>query len=615
MLDRLRASTATPDPISPVSQADRDAFHRILGGRQLSAVFQPLLDFRAGVYMGFEGLIRGPVGTRLHSPVALLNLARACDMTMEFERLCREIVFREFRRLALPGKLFVNVSISCLGDPFFLSRETRKILDEIGLHPCQIVIELTENQHVSDFSALRDVLNAYRVAGYRIAVDDLGEGFSNLRIWSEVHPEYVKIDRHFISGIADDTMKFHMVKAIRDLGEASQAKLIAEGIETQAEFETIRDLGIDFGQGFLIARPAADPGRVPDEQTRMLIKEHGPITFPFVQSPIGNTLRNLCEPIRPVVPETHNDEVYDRFEADPELMVIPVVEAAGKPLGLINRYSVTDRFARPFQREVYGRKACTLLMDTPLIVDIETTIQEASRILAQAERQHMLDGFMVIENGVYAGLVSAQVVVARITDLQIHAARYANPLTQLPGNVPINEHIDRLLESNSSFVACYCDLDHFKPYNDSYGYRKGDEVIQFLGSVLAQVCDVRRDFVGHVGGDDFVMLLQSESWHEVVDEAMRRFSAGIPAFLDGVHIGQGGYWGEDRRGQPVFHPLPALSIGCVVVEVGEYHSHHEISAAMSAAKKQAKKKTSGNGVFVERRRANGGATIAEELRH
>ena len=583
----------------------------VIEHRLLRPAFQPILDFRAKSYLGYEGLIRGPEGTDLHSPAMLFELARVTGQTEVLERLCREVTFREFATLGLPGKLFVNVSAGCLSDPFFLNGDTAKLLQEVGLRPQQIVIEITENQHVSDFSVLRDQLATYRKLGYQIAVDDLGEGFSNLRMWSEVRPEFVKIDRHFINGIADDALKFQLVKAIQEISEASHARIIAEGIETEAEFTTVRDLGIEFGQGFLISRPQHLPERSPQPVTMRLLANSTLIVFPQASSISVETatVRDVMTVIDPVHPMTTNDEIFARFESDTELQVQPVVDELGIPVGIINRYSLIDRFARPFRREIYGRKPCSALMDPePLVMDHTITVQEAGQILSSSAHHHMLDGFVVTEEGRYVGMGGTQALMSLITDMQIRAARYANPLTQLPGNVPINEHIDRLLNGQHIFVACYCDLDHFKPYNDTYGYRRGDQVIQFLGEILRKYCDRRMDFVGHVGGDDFVLVLQSDGWQETVTQAIQRFDEGVKSFAADEHLSQGGYWGEDRRGQPVFHSLPTLSIGVVVVEPGLFQSHHEVSAAISSAKKQAKKKGDGTGLFIERRKI--GATAA-----
>lgn len=248
-------------------------FLQIFRQQQVYGAFQPILDLRNQRYLGYEGLIRGPADTPLHTPLALFALAHECGMTMEFERLCRETILRNFAALKLEGLLFLNVSVSCLSDPRFLNGATVQLLRDLRLRPGQIVIEITENQKVGDFGALREVLTHYRKQGFLIAIDDLGEGFSNLRMWSEIHPDYVKIDQHFIRNIAADPLKFRLVQAMRDIAESSHAELIAEGIETESEFVTIRDLGIAHGQGFLICRPAQQPLVAPSIAVRRLLTD------------------------------------------------------------------------------------------------------------------------------------------------------------------------------------------------------------------------------------------------------------------------------------------------------------------------------------------------------
>jgi EAL domain-containing protein (putative c-di-GMP-specific phosphodiesterase class I)/GGDEF domain-containing protein len=608
-LERLRLSTRSSlpdesDQADWLTQENLRAFIELYQRRRLSAVFQPILDFRGRQYLGFEGLIRGPAGTALATPAVLFGLARETGLSVEFESLCREVVLEEYARLNLPGRLFINASITALADPGFMNGQTAGLLERLKLRTGQIIIELTENQHVTDFSALREVLDIYRRQGYRIALDDLGEGFSNLRIWSEIRPDFVKIDRHFISGIADDSLKFQLVRAMHEIADTSHVHLIAEGIETEAEFATVRDLGIPYGQGFLIARPAASPRPVPAESVVAMIRRGSVIVFP--RTPPGGiatvTARKLLTPIRPVTPDCENQTVFDRFEQDPALLVVPVVDAEGVPRGMVNRYSLIDRFARPFRRELFGRKPCAVLMDPePLIVDHATSIQDLGQRLSRAPGHHLLDGFIIIEHGRYIGIGSSQALMALITDMQIRAARYANPLTQLPGNVPISEHTDRLLGNSVAFAACYCDLDNFKPYNDTYGYRRGDQLIQFLGNLLSEACDSRFDFIGHIGGDDFMLLLQSDDWQQRLTLMLRLFDEGMAAYMDEEHLKEGGYPGEDRKGKPVFHPLPSLSVGCLLVEPGAFRSHHEVSAAVNEAKKQAKK-IQGSSLFIERRR-------------
>lgn len=584
-----------------LTQENLHAFYALFEQKSLSAVFQPILDMRGHRYLGYEGLIRGPADSPLHTPKVLLGLAQESGLTVEFERLCRETVLQHFALLNLPGRLFLNVSAGCLADPRFLNGDTTRLLCDLGLRPGQIVIEITENQQVTDFAALQEVLAHYREQGYQIAIDDLGEGFSNLRMWSEIRPDFVKIDQHFISGIADDPLKFRLVQAMRDIAESSHAELIAEGIETESEFATVRDLGITHGQGYLIARPTAHPDLMHSPAIAALLNACKVIVFPQHNGQTAPTVRQLVQRVEALTPDMLNEKVLERFEKEPARIVLPIVDHGGAPLGLINRYSLTDNFARPYRREIFGKRPCTQFMNVhPICVDHAMPVHELGLLFGRADHHHLINGFIVTEDGRYLGLGSTQMLMTLITELQVQAARYANPLTQLPGNVPINEHIDRLLTNEVEFVACYCDLDHFKPYNDTYGYRQGDQLIQATANILKRQCDARHDFVGHVGGDDFILLMQSADWEARCQAILAAFDAEVSGFVTEEHLLLRGYLAEDRRGEQIFHSLPALSIGALVVEPRLYHSHHEVSRAIGSAKKQAKK-IAGSALFIERR--------------
>src|SRR5690606_14611276 len=110
-------------------------------------------------------------------------------------------------------------------------------------------------------------------------------------------------------------------------------------------------------------------------------------------------------------------------------------------------------------------------------------------LIAEVSSQHLSDGFIIVEDGCCIGVGNGQDLIREITQMQLNAARYANPLTQLPGNVPVSEYIDGLLQSGTLFAVCHCDLDNFKPFNDLYGYRKGDEVIQMTADLLRECTD------------------------------------------------------------------------------------------------------------------------------
>jgi len=571
----------------------------ILHAQNLSALFQPVIDINKASIIGYEGLIRGPSGSVLHSPATLFKTARICGQSTEIEYLSRRVILGSFAKLFGNGKIFLNISPDILLQQGFKTGETLRYIEEIGLSPEQVIIEITENIPTVDYCQLREAVLHYRNMGFEIAIDDLGEGFSGLRLWSELRPDYVKIDQHFIQGINLDPIKRQFVHSIQEIARKSGAKIIAEGIETEAELLIVQEIGIAFGQGYHIARPNAElvltmPSDVYKALTKNLRHEQQHMHSSIV------TVERLLRHVAPVRPDCLNDEVYERFEKSSDLNSIPVV-INERPVGLIGRFNMIDRFARPFRRELYGKKTCEMLMDkSPLMIDKSVDLHELSDLILQSESHHLAIGFIITDNDKYVGMGSGHDLLRLITTMQIDAARYANPLTLLPGNVPINEHIDGLLDAALPFVACYFDLDHFKPYNDVYGYQKGDEVIQVTGRLLKDICNPKLDFLGHVGGDDFIILFQSDDWEQRCESLLKIFGETAPTLYSSNDRKKGGIKSEDRQGKKIFHQLLSISIGAVIVEPNQFDSYHQVSSAAAVAKKLAKK-IEGNSLFVERR--------------
>jgi EAL domain-containing protein (putative c-di-GMP-specific phosphodiesterase class I)/GGDEF domain-containing protein len=590
------------DDLIMAQSHEQTPLHEIITHRKLSALFQPILDLKTGEFIGFEGLIRGPADSPLHSPINLFAAAQQQNLSLEVEMLSRQIVLEAYAIQKLPGSLFLNISPETISHPSFKNGQTREFMESLGLDPARVVMEITENQPTYDFDEMRNALMHYRNMGFKTAIDDLGEGFSSLRLWSELRPEYIKIDMHFVQGVDHDPVKLQFLKSIQQIAESCGTRVIAEGIETEGELRVVKDIGIALGQGYFISRPSRTPPLLASSETGRIISSNNIAIFPVVESGHRSrmTSQNLLSYVEPVQPETSNDLVFERFSSNPALHIIPVVKN-GLPLGLINRYQFIDCYSKPFQRELTGKKPCyKSTQHAPLLVEKSMPIEDLSHFLAEADTRHFADGFVITENGRYIGVASGQDLLRELTRMQLESARYANPLSLLPGNVPINEHIERLLEAKTPFIACYCDLDHFKPFNDQYSYRKGDEMIQLTARLLGWACDHKQDFIGHIGGDDFIMLMQSRDWKSRCEQALRSFEQAASLLFKAEHLIDGGYSSEGRNGQIQFHPLTSLSIGAIQVTPGQFISHHEVSAAMSCAKKMAKK-IPGNSLFIEQR--------------
>lgn len=573
---------------------------RLLHDKSLTSVFQPIVNMRDGSIHAHEALIRGPVGTPLHTPDALLAAARGEELLLDFEIACVVTALTQWSALRDPGRLFVNLSALALVE-MVRTRTAEALLSSIhalGIQPRMLVIEITEHERVNDIQTLGEVVQPLHAAGVMLALDDFGDGRSSLRLWSELQPDIVKIDKYFTGEVSRHAKKVQTLRALMQIAEVFGASLVAEGIETAEDLRIVRDLGISYGQGYLIGRPAAAPRKLIATEAAQVLRDQRVAVMPALRTAsVSGRLKEVQTLAAPsVASATTHDELARMFELHPTLHAIAIVDE-GKPVGLLDRRQFMERYAKRYFKELYGSKSCVTFANmSPRLIEREHDTEDLVGILTSQDQRYLTEGFIVTENGRYVGLGTGDQLVRTVTESRIEAARHANPLTFLPGNIPITEHIERLLGSQGEFVACYGDLNNFKPFNDHYGYWRGDEMIRLMARCALGHCDPQRDFVGHVGGDDFILLFQSDDWETRCEALVRDFNAQAAGLYDEDGRLAGGIEAEDRHGVRRFFEFTSLSIGAVRVRAGQFRSAEQVASAAAAAKHGAK--IANAGLFV-----------------
>lgn len=578
----------------------RGAIARLIQEDSLYAVFQPIADLKDGSIHAHEALIRGPVGTPLHSPDALLDAAQTEGLLHELEVFCILTALRQWGALKQPGRLFLNISASSLVRLVQLSGAAclAKCARDMGVLPRMVVLEITEHERVADMNQLADIVRELHADGLSLALDDFGDGRSSLRLWSQIKPDVVKIDKYFSRDISSNADNLKTIQALLQIAEIFGTSLVAEGIENEDDLRVLRDLGITYGQGYFMGRPSTEVLPSIQSCAIQVLHDSRVAVMPEQQqvSRLGH-LRNLSLIHAPCVsPSMSNNEVGTIFLARPELHAIAIV-VDSRPVAIINRQEFMNHYATLYFREVFGKKACTLYANhAPRMIERDHDIDELIGILTSQDQRYLSDGFIVTENGRYIGLGTGDQLVRSVTEVRLEAARHANPLTFLPGNIPISLHIKRLLDNGSDFVACYLDLNNFKPFNDHYGYWRGDEMIRLLAKLAVAHCDPQRDFVGHVGGDDFLILFQSDNWRQRCELIVSEFAHRAKDLFDEAARLCGGIHAEDRHGVMRFFPFTTLSAGAVHIGAREYRDAEEVATQAALAKHEAK--VAGTGLFV-----------------
>ena len=559
----------------------------------LSPVFQPIVSMVDGTVYAHEALIRGPQGTALHTPDALLHAAADEGLGYEFEYACLIAALRTWGSLRMVGRLFVNISANALTHLHGQhgSDDLLKLISSMGVAARMLVLEITEHERVDDMDHLADVVRQLRTQGMSLALDDFGDGRSSLRLWSQLKPEVVKIDKYFTKDISEHGDKLKTIQALQQIASVFGSELVAEGIETAEDMRVLRDLGISYGQGYFLGHPDRNPVRFVNADAQRVLAERQVAVFPELsRASVLGQLRNVALVEAPhVTGASTNDELAAVFLQNTQLHAVALLEG-DRPVGIINRVQFMNEYSKLYYREVWGRKSCAIhANDQPRVVEREHSVDELVGILTSQDQRYLLDGFIVTDNGRYVGLGTGDQLVRSVTETRIEAARHANPLTFLPGNIPISLHMERLLKKKVRFVACYADLNNFKPFNDYYGYWRGDEMIRLLSRIAMEQCNAQRDFLGHVGGDDFILLFQSQDWLQRCDALVNDFNARALEMFDAAARLAGGIEAEDRHGVMRFFPCTTVSIGAVAIDGSQYSRAEDVANLAALAKHDAKR--------------------------
>jgi len=233
----------------------------MLAEKRVTSHYQPIVHARdtSQVY-AYEALLRGiERDGSLVTPWRMLSLARDADLLFQLDLAARLSAVREAARLGIQVPLFINFSPTAIYDPAFCLRSTVSAISELGIPASNVVFEIIESDHTPDANHLKTLIAYYRQAGFRVALDDLGAGYSSLNLIHQLRPDIMKLDMELIRGIHQDAYKASITQKLLELAQKLGILTVAEGIETPEELRWVRQHGVDFVQGYLIARPGSPP--------------------------------------------------------------------------------------------------------------------------------------------------------------------------------------------------------------------------------------------------------------------------------------------------------------------------------------------------------------------
>jgi EAL domain-containing protein (putative c-di-GMP-specific phosphodiesterase class I) len=242
-----------------IHHSERLEIEQIIAQRQIEPVFQPIVALRDGMVHGHESLSRLTHTGTITNPEELFAKARQHGLTAKIETLCRDKALTHANHIGLSGLIFLNVCPALLHTEEHRRGYTANLLAQLGIDRSRVVFELTEKTLIDDYALFERGVEHYRSQGYKIAIDDLGEGYAGLKMLAQVIPDYVKLARFLVTKIDTAPIKQSLVEAILCFCKKLGVQVIAEGIERPEELQYLAAIGVDFGQGYLLGKPAVAP--------------------------------------------------------------------------------------------------------------------------------------------------------------------------------------------------------------------------------------------------------------------------------------------------------------------------------------------------------------------
>ncbi|MGH0035129.1 MAG: EAL domain-containing protein [Myxococcota bacterium] len=233
----------------------RTEFLELVLDRRVTSVYEPIVDVNTRTVFGYEALARGPEGSELRSPLTLFGIAEDEDLVFELDCLCRASGLEGAIDYPAGTKLFLNIRPTTIHDPNFRAEKLIGTLERCQLQPSDVVFEISEQEGIQDFEIFLEIRDYYRGLGFQIALDDTGAGYAGLESMIRLSPEFIKVDRSFVSGVDQDPVRQDMLAALQSVAGRTGSRIIGEGLDTLEELETLASLGIEFGQGWLFGKP------------------------------------------------------------------------------------------------------------------------------------------------------------------------------------------------------------------------------------------------------------------------------------------------------------------------------------------------------------------------
>ncbi|MEW5805889.1 MAG: EAL domain-containing protein [Acidobacteriota bacterium] len=232
----------------------------IINAEKIQTVFQNIVDVSNMEVFGYEAFSRGPKDSAFEKPAMMFALSNRMGMSADLDRVCRKVALKNAEGLPAGAKLFINSLPSSIADPDWISGKIDELLWQHGMRAEDIVLEIPEKHYNEDSTSFEKNARFLKGKGMSIAIDDIGTGYSSLQTIMDLNPDYLKIDESLIRDVDKNLIKQELIRSLIQIASNIGAFIIAEGVETDHELDTVKKVGVRYAQGYFFSYPVGSLG-------------------------------------------------------------------------------------------------------------------------------------------------------------------------------------------------------------------------------------------------------------------------------------------------------------------------------------------------------------------
>jgi diguanylate cyclase (GGDEF)-like protein len=530
----------------------------MLARERFTSYFQPIVSIQdtSQIY-GYESLLRGlDEQGNLVMPEPILELATEAGLLPQLDRVARLTTITQVSQHQVSGHIFINFAPTALYDPVSCLGSTVEAIDQAGIPHERVVFEVVESDNPQDLEHLKGVLQYYRNAGFLVALDDLGSGYSSLNLLHQLRPDFIKLDIGLIRNVHQDLYKASITEKLLEITHKLNIKTVAEGIECIEELNWLRERGATLAQGYLIARPSAVPA------TTTPRFNNSPLTLASAdskqvdqhiqhQSEYERIVADVTQRIRQSLQleeilQTTANEVRQLFEVDrvviyqfkPDWSGLVAVESLAQGCMSILGFHVMDTCFQSTRANYYQQANTKAIADienaglSPCHVELLRSLEIRANLVVPILQQQRLWGLLIAhqcrstrqwqqsEINLFNQLAGQTAIAIQQSELyqQLQQANQElqrlasyDGLTQVANRRCFDDTLQsewlRLAREQASLSLILCDVDYFKLYNDTYGHLAGDDALRQVAKAISQAVKRPADLVARYGGEEFAVIL------------------------------------------------------------------------------------------------------------